>query len=129
VPQVQLATPPTQGEVQKFAWATPDIINRGVLGPTGKREPPCYHTHVDDNCYLDIAELLQHTVDCSAISLYILLGFPSEVAFSALSLDKFPQLLKPLLPMDWMLFQYKRPYSGHDAFKASGTPIPSQGMD
>jgi hypothetical protein len=89
VPQVRLATPPTQEEVQKFARATPDIINKGVLGPTGKRQPPCYHTHVDDNCYLDIAESLQHTVDCSAISLYILLGFPSEVAFSALSLDKF----------------------------------------
>jgi hypothetical protein len=51
--------------------------------------PPPFAHHVDDNMYADVAEHLMRTISASVISLYEVLGYPSEVAPSTLQFKKF----------------------------------------
>ena len=88
LPPIHLAAPPTQADVAGFCRADRDSINQGVLGYGGRRRPPTFSHHVDDNMYADIDANIRQAVSASALILYELLGYPSALAPNALSLDK-----------------------------------------
>ena len=88
LPTIELAPPPTKAEIATFQRADRDSLNRGVIDANGQRRPPTFSHHVDDNLYADIDINMLPAVSSSALSLYTLLGFPTDRTPNALSLDK-----------------------------------------
>ena len=87
---IELAPRPTKSEVNSFGQADADDINVGVLSSDGKRLPPPYNMHVDDNMYADVEEYLPRTICASLYSLFCILGEPTNpLVPSPLSNDKF----------------------------------------
>jgi hypothetical protein len=81
------ATPSEQAE---FTVAIADSINKGVFDPaTGKRKPPQFNHHVDDNMYGDISELMPRAAAASIISLYEIVGYPDGRIPDPISWEKF----------------------------------------
>jgi hypothetical protein len=77
-------------ERQNFTKAIPDSINKGVFDEiTGKRKPPQYNHHVDDNMYGDISELMPRAAAASIISLYEIVGYPDGRIPDPISWEKF----------------------------------------
>ena len=74
LPEFQFAPPATPEERALFAKAIPDSINTGVIDESGRRKPPTFDHHVDDNMYGDIRELLPRAVAASVIALYEIVG-------------------------------------------------------
>ena len=90
LPPLNLAPKPTPAEVAGFAVADSDEINTGVMDSDGKRKSPPYNMHVDDACYCDIGFYMIRTICVSILSLFWVLGFPSNsLVPSPLSTDKF----------------------------------------
>ena len=88
LPQVKLASPPTPAEVASFMPAEFDSINKPIVSPDGVREPPPHNHQVDDNLCAEVAPFVEHTLACSALALYIILGFPGPYIPDLLSKDK-----------------------------------------
>ena len=88
LPPLKLATPPTPAEIANFQRADLDTLNTGVLGYCGRRLPPAFAHHVDDNLYADIDDNLRRGVSASAIACFELLGYPAPYHPNPLSLDK-----------------------------------------
>jgi hypothetical protein len=88
LPEMTFSPDPTTEETATFAQAEPDAINTGVLDAEGKRTPPGYPHHVDDNLYCDTRSHMFRTVAASVLALYILLGFPRDEVPNAVSQDK-----------------------------------------
>ncbi len=96
LPPIEHQTPPTPAEVSTFVQANPDSHNQGVLDIHGNRLPPPYRHHVDDNLYADIERFLKLTVCASALALYEILGYPTDVRqIGALSMDKLDTMYRP----------------------------------
>ena len=93
LPQLNTADPPTPAEIQNFTRAEADELNTGVLNEDGSQKPPQYNHHVDDNMYAAILQHLLRTIAASILSLYIILGFPSNFFRDVVSWDKFATLL------------------------------------
>jgi hypothetical protein len=91
LPAIELATPPTDAEVECFSLAETDSLNRGILDASGgHRLPPQFDHHVDDNIYCDVAAYMAQTVSASALALWHILGFPNPLhGPNPLSLEKF----------------------------------------
>ena len=90
LPAIELATPPTDTEVDCFTRADADSVNNGILDPSGHRLPPQFDHHVDDNIYCDVASHMAQTVSSSALALWHVLGFPNPShGPNPLSLEKF----------------------------------------
>ena len=88
IPPFTVADPPTPEEQATFQQATADSINRGVFNPDGTRRPPPFRHHVDDNLYADIRKFLLRTLAAAVLSLYVVLGFPSQTQQNPLSFEK-----------------------------------------
>jgi hypothetical protein len=77
-------------ERSKFTVAIADSINKGVFDETtGKRKPPQFNHHVDDNMYGDISELMPRAAAASIISLYEIVGYPDGRIPDPISWEKF----------------------------------------
>jgi hypothetical protein len=87
LPPIKLAPPPTAAEVAQFVPAESDALNPGVF-VNGRRLPPQFDHHVDDNLYADVGEHLLQTVSASVLALYYILGFPEPNVPNPLSMDK-----------------------------------------
>jgi hypothetical protein len=96
LPKITMAHAPTPGEIASFARVTPDDLNPGVFDSDGNRLPPPYTHHVDDVMYADIQMHMLRAVACSAIALYVLLGFPRPEIPNAMSQDKINPLYNHL---------------------------------
>jgi hypothetical protein len=88
LPQIELAAPPTSAEIAQFVPAESDTLNRGVFDQDGRRLPPQFDHHVDDNLYADVGEHLVRAVSASVLALYSVLGFPRPELPNALSTEK-----------------------------------------
>jgi hypothetical protein len=95
LPTIEHQTAPTVEEIHTFVRANRDSKNTGVLDEQGKRKPPPYPHHVDDNLYADVEEFLVQTVCASALAIYEILGFPDERQVGALSLEKLDTMYRP----------------------------------
>jgi hypothetical protein len=76
LPAIELANPPTDAEVDCFTQANADSTNRGIHDASGRRLPPQFNHHVDDNIYCNVAAHIAQTVSASALALWHVLGFP-----------------------------------------------------
>ena len=88
LPAIQLAETPTRTEIDGFTRADRDSLNKGVMNESGKRLPPQFDHHVDDNIYADVGEHMMQTLCSSVLALYHILGFPKDTVPDALSRDK-----------------------------------------
>ena len=88
LPPVTIAPPPSSQVTQTFTPAEFDSLNPAPVLPDGDRAPPPYNHQVDDNLYGDVAPHLHRTLACSALALYIILGFPGPYIPDLLSKDK-----------------------------------------
>jgi hypothetical protein len=88
LPPVTIAPPPTTKVIDQFTPAEFDSLNPAPLLHDGSRAPPPYNHQVDDNLYGDVAPYLSRTLACSALALYIILGFPGPYIPDLLSKDK-----------------------------------------
>ena len=90
LPELQTADPPTPAEVATFCPADRDELNPGVFDELGRRLPPPYHMHVDDNLYADVLAYLSRTIYSSVAGLFDILGRPTHQGVpTVLSDDKF----------------------------------------
>jgi hypothetical protein len=80
MPNISLSSAPGKDIQNDFVKADADAKNCGVFHVNGTRMPPPYAHHVDDNMYADVAEHLTRTISASIVSLYEVLGYPSETA-------------------------------------------------
>ena len=79
-----------QPETVSFTPADADTLNPGVLDSRGRRRPPPFNMHVDDNLYADVLQFLVRTICASVWALFLLLGNPLDLRVpSPLSTDKF----------------------------------------
>ena len=73
--------------------ATPEeralFTNRRVFDDEGKRKPPTYDHHVDNNMYADITENMQKAAAASVIALYEIVGYPTCKIPDPVSWEKF----------------------------------------
>lgn len=93
LPELELAPPPTPEEIAEFTPpADLDSQNPSILFPDGSRKPPPYLMYCDDCPYLDDEDNIRRAVSCSAMALFILLGFPNDLVPNALSKDKLVTL-------------------------------------
>jgi hypothetical protein len=83
-----MAEQPPPEVVATFAPAQRDSINHGVFDSAGRRRPPTYSHHVDDNLYGDIKELFPRTVSASLVAIYGILGFPQPNVPDTISREK-----------------------------------------
>jgi hypothetical protein len=86
VNQVTIGADPNDG--RPFAQANADSLNKGVF-KNGKRIPPFYTAHVDDNLYAEVPEFFHLTVACSVISLEDTFGGNHPNQEDVLSDEKF----------------------------------------
>jgi hypothetical protein len=89
LPRINISKAPGKEIRDSFTRADADSKNCGVFRADGSRMPPPFAHHVDDNMYADVAKHLTRTISASVISLYEVLGYPSEVAPSTLQFKKF----------------------------------------
>ena len=71
-----------------FEPAVKDRINKGVINPNGKRQPPPFRHHVDDNLYADVPQYFHRAVAASLLSIYTILGWPDGRQPDPFSFDK-----------------------------------------
>lgn len=88
LPKFKLAPPPTPEEQDTFVQATADSFHKGVFDDQGQRKPPTFDHWVDDQLYCDVGEHMHRTLSASVLSLYVVLGFPSDLTPDPLSLEK-----------------------------------------
>ena len=90
LPPLNLAPPPSAGDIANFRAADHDITNNGVMQADGTRKPPPYNMHVDDALYADVGQHIFHSICVSILALFWLLSFPTNpLVPSPLSVDKF----------------------------------------
>ncbi|KAI2489264.1 hypothetical protein MHU86_25337 [Fragilaria crotonensis] len=89
LPPFKFAPPATKTERDAFAVAIRDSLNTGVFDADGRRRPPTYDHHVDDNMYGDITELMPLAAAASVIALYEILGYPDGRIPDPISWEKF----------------------------------------
>ena len=90
LPKFTFAEPATPIERKNFTTAIADSMNQGVFDViTGKRKPPQFNHHVDDNMYGDISELMPRAAAASIISLYEIVGYPDGRIPDPISWEKF----------------------------------------
>lgn len=88
LPPVSMGQPLTTTEAATITPATFDTLNRPPLDEEGLRLPPPYNHQVDDNLYADIGPNVEHTLACSAMAMYVIVGFPGMYIPDLLSKDK-----------------------------------------
>ena len=88
LPPISTAPPPTPEYIAQFCPAEFDSLNLPPVNPDGTRQPPPYNHQVDDNVYGEVGHLLLKTLSCSALALYVLVGFPNRYIPNLLSKDK-----------------------------------------
>ena len=90
LPKFTFDAPSSPLEQAEFTIAIADSINTGVFDEaTGKRKPPQFNHHVDDNMYGDISELMPRAAAASIISLYEIVGYPDGRIPDPISWEKF----------------------------------------
>lgn len=88
LPAITMAPKPTEAEIATFQRADPDPSLPPVFDTAGRRLPPPFNHHVDDNIYADVEEHLVRSVSASAIALFEVLGYPDSRVPNPLSLEK-----------------------------------------
>jgi hypothetical protein len=78
MPKLTVSPAPSATVVALFTPADADAYNQGVLDEAGNRRPPQYDHHVDDNLYADVEEHVHQTVASSMLSLFNILGQPTD---------------------------------------------------
>jgi hypothetical protein len=96
LPEVSVAPRPSPTEIASFMPAEFDSLNPPPLDAQGNRLPPPYSHQVDDNLYAEIEDNLQKTLSCSALSLYIIMGFPGPFMPDLYSKEKLDSFYQPV---------------------------------
>jgi len=89
LPELETILPPTDEEIAEFTPADPDPPYLPAVDEDGNPLAPRYHHHVDDNPYAHLTRYMLLTICASALSLWLLLGFPDPRYPDPLSRDKF----------------------------------------
>jgi hypothetical protein len=88
LPPITFGEPPTSTDIASFTKAEADALNSGIFDSTGRRLPPRFDHHVDDNIYADIRSTMARTLSSSTVALYRILGYPTPFSPNVLSQEK-----------------------------------------